>query len=94
MKNTKQHYGWVTITIHWLVAVIIIGLFSLGFWMVELGYYHPWYKQGPNLHRSIGIVLFALMVFRLILKIIQTKNNFGSSARTVSLKCSTKSIEE
>ena len=73
MKNTKQHYGWVTITIHWLVAVIIIGLFSLGFWMVELGYYHPWYKQGPDLHRSIGIVLFALMVFRLILKIIQTK---------------------
>jgi len=73
MTNTQNHYGWITITLHWLVAALIFGLFGLGYWMVELGYYDPWYKQGPDLHRSIGIILFALMVFRLMWKIIQTK---------------------
>ncbi|MCJ8319005.1 MAG: cytochrome b [Colwellia sp.] len=73
MKNTDNHYGWITITLHWLIAIIIIGLFSLGYWMVDLGYYDPWYKQGPDIHRSIGIILFALMVFRLFWKAIQTK---------------------
>jgi len=73
MKNTDNHYGWVTITLHWLVAIIIIGLFALGYWMVELGYYDPWYKQGPDIHRSIGIILFALMLFRVTWKIIETK---------------------
>lgn len=73
MKNTEQHYGWITISLHWLVALIIIGLFALGFWMVDLGYYDPWYKQGPDLHRSIGIILFTLMVFRVIWKTVETK---------------------
>ena len=73
MINTDHHYGWITITLHWLVALLIFGLFGLGYWMVELGYYDPWYKQGPDIHRSIGIILFALMVFRLFWKTIQTK---------------------
>jgi len=73
MKNTDNHYGWITITLHWLVAIIIIGLFALGYWMVELGYYDPWYKQGPDIHRSIGLILFVLMLFRVAWKIIETK---------------------
>ncbi len=73
MNNTDNHYGWLTIILHWLVAAIIIGLFALGYWMVELGYYDPWYKQGPDIHRSIGIILFALMIFRLFWRIIQIK---------------------
>jgi len=32
--------------------------------MVELTYYHPYYKAAPELHKSIGLVFFAVMVFR------------------------------
>ena len=64
MKNTSNHYGRVTIVLHWIVAVTVIGLFALGFWMVDLGHYDPWYQQGPDLHKSIGILLFLVMVFR------------------------------
>lgn len=71
MNNSKQHYGWVAIGLHWLAAVIVIGLFALGFWMVELGYYDQWYKPAPALHKSIGICLFALMLFRLIWRLKQ-----------------------
>ena len=73
MQNTKKYYGWITVILHWLIAMFIIGLFTLGYWMVDLGYYHSWYTQGPDIHRSIGIILFALMIVMFIAQIIQTK---------------------
>jgi cytochrome b561 len=41
--------------------------------MVGLGYYDPWYKQGPDLHKSVGVLLFMVMVFRIIWQKIQVK---------------------
>ena len=66
MQNTQNDYGWLTISVHWLVALVLLGLFGLGYWMVDLGYYDSWYKTGPALHKSIGITLFGLMLFRVI----------------------------
>lgn len=37
--NTTTDYGPVAIIFHWLTALIIVGLFALGLWMVELTYY-------------------------------------------------------
>jgi cytochrome b561 len=72
MKNTENHYGYLAISVHWLVAGIVFGLFGLGFWMVDLGYYDPWYKNGPDLHKSIGFILFVLMVLRVVYRWLQT----------------------
>ena len=66
--NTTARYGWPVIIIHWLSFAAIAGLFALGLWMVTLDYYHPWYRQGPDMHRSIGIVLMGLTVLRLVLR--------------------------
>jgi len=73
MKNTEQHYGLVTVILHWLVAFAVIGLFSLGYWMVDLGYYDVWYKKGPDLHKSIGILLFITMILRVVWRKKQIK---------------------
>jgi cytochrome b561 len=73
MKNTISHYGWITISVHWLVAITVVGLFCLGYWMVDLGYYDPWYKQGPELHKSIGILLFIVMLIRVIWRYFEIK---------------------
>lgn len=66
IRNTSASYGWLAIVIHWSAALAVLGLFALGFWMVDLTYYDEWYRRAPNIHRSIGILLFALMVFRLL----------------------------
>jgi cytochrome b561 len=66
LRNSQQGYGWLAIVLHWLVAVAVIGLFSLGFWMVELSYYDDWYRRAPDIHRSIGVLLFAVVVLRLV----------------------------
>jgi cytochrome b561 len=63
-RNTEDTYGLVAVGIHWLMALVIPGLFGLGLWMVELTYYDPWYKRAPDIHKGIGILLFLTLVFR------------------------------
>lgn len=66
LANTHSRYGVISISLHWLVAFTVIGLFGLGWWMVGLSYYDPWYRQGPDIHRSVGILLFIVMLARLV----------------------------
>ena len=65
-KNSSNTYGLTSIIIHWLVAVIVLALFFVGTWMVDLGYYDTWYHKAPALHKSVGVVLFALMLVRVV----------------------------
>lgn len=65
LRNTRENYGWISILLHWLVAAAVLGLFALGLWMTDLNYYDPWYRRGPDLHKSIGILLFGVMLLRL-----------------------------
>ncbi len=69
IKNTKNSYGLVAILIHWIFAFSIIGMFGLGYWMVKLDYYSEYYKSAPDIHKSIGMVLFFLLFFRIFWKI-------------------------
>jgi len=66
VRNSDDRYGWLSILLHWLVAAAVIGLFGLGFWMVDLSYYDEWYRRGPDIHRSVGILLFGAMLFRVL----------------------------
>ena len=36
ITNTEIRYGWATIVLHWLIGVIFIGQFVLGFAMVRV----------------------------------------------------------
>ncbi|POT57755.1 cytochrome B [Citrobacter amalonaticus] len=68
--NTPQRYGIISATLHWLMAVVIYGMFALGLWMVTLSYYDGWYHQAPELHKSIGILLMMGLVIRVIWRAI------------------------
>ncbi|MFC4654423.1 MULTISPECIES: cytochrome b [Rheinheimera] len=64
-----KSYSRLQISLHWIVALVVVGLFASGFWMVELTYYSPWYKTAPFWHKSVGVVLAALVVWRLLLRL-------------------------
>jgi cytochrome b561 len=66
LQNTNRGYGWIAIGLHWLGAVLVFALFGLGIWMVELTYYDPWYREAPNLHKSVGILLLLMVCGRLV----------------------------
>ncbi|KXO09040.1 Cytochrome B561 [Moritella sp. JT01] len=66
LKNTKTAYGWISILLHWVMALTIFGMFGLGLYMVELTYYDAWYKGSLDLHKSIGILLLGLLLVRTV----------------------------
>ncbi|HFZ8995347.1 TPA: cytochrome b [Citrobacter freundii] len=68
--NTPQRYGVISVLLHWLVAVVVYGMFALGLWMVTLSYYDGWYHQAPELHKSIGILLMMGLVVRVLWRIM------------------------
>jgi cytochrome b561 len=70
LRNSSSRYGWVSVFMHWGVALAVFGLFALGLWMVGLDYYSTWRKDAPDLHKSIGLVLFAVMLVRVVWRFI------------------------
>ena len=64
LKNTQTHYGWISIAVHWLMALSIFSMFALGLYMVELTYYDAWYKGSLDLHKAVGIILLLLLMLR------------------------------
>ncbi len=65
LKNTLYAYGWVSIFLHWSMAILMLGLFALGLYMTDLDYYDKWYQQAPHIHESVGIIVFALLLWRI-----------------------------
>jgi len=72
-RNTETNYGLVSVGIHWLMALIIPGVFALGLWMVDLTYYDAWYKRAPEIHKGIGVLLFLTLVFRVFWRGVNPK---------------------
>ncbi len=64
MRNTPNRFGWMSVAMHWLIAIVTIALFALGLYMVGLGYMDRWYHTAPYIHQGIGMLLFAAIVWR------------------------------
>lgn len=72
-NNTEHGWGWVSIALHWLTALAVIGLYVLGSWMEDLDYYSSWYRIAPMWHKGIGVLLFGLILLRLLWRSLQVK---------------------
>jgi len=64
MKNTADHYGLVSRTLHWLMALTIIGLLAVGIWMEGLSDDASYKLTVYTLHKSTGFLMLFLVVFR------------------------------
>lgn len=65
IKNTESRYGFVSISLHWVIAFLIIALIILGLYMVEL----PISLQKLKLygwHKEYGILVLILAGIRLV----------------------------
>lgn len=64
LKNTADSYGSVTKTLHWLIALLVIGMLIFGFILDGM-------PKGSmkdtliGLHKSVGMTVLLLMVIRL-----------------------------
>lgn len=70
-RNSFHGWGLLSIIIHGLSALVVIGLFGLGWWMTGLGYYDGWYHLAPWWHRSIGLLLLGVTLLRVLWRLVQ-----------------------
>ena len=68
MSQSVSQYNSIAKGLHWISAITIVAMFAAGYWMVDLTYYSEWYKTAPHWHKSVGIILFSVTLFRLIWK--------------------------
>ena len=73
LVNTNENYGIVAISLHWVMAVMIFGIFFLGVYMTRLDYMHPLYTRAPHLHKSFGLLVLFLLICRTVWMIVNVK---------------------
>ena len=73
MKSTIERYSPLMRLWHWSMALVIIGLISLGWWMTELDKEDPARGFLYGIHKSFGVLLIFLWFGRFITKILSEK---------------------
>ncbi|HVV68850.1 MAG TPA: cytochrome b [Gammaproteobacteria bacterium] len=64
IKNSQNRYGIVAIWLHWLMAILIIGLLALGLYMVGVPLSH-WKLKLYGWHKEFGMLVLLLLLLRL-----------------------------
>lgn len=76
LRSTDTRYSVITRILHWAVALLIIGLIWLGWWMVDLSYYDSWYNRSLELHKSLGMAVLAVAAVKIAWVIYDGKPGF------------------
>lgn len=64
IKNAIESYGVMAKGLHWLIALMIVGLLGVGLYMTDLER-SPFRSELYGMHKSFGAVVLGLMLFRL-----------------------------
>jgi cytochrome b561 len=59
-RESERRYGLVAKTLHWVVALLIVALIPLGWYMIRLDYYDPWSHDTLEFHKALGMVVLLL----------------------------------
>lgn len=67
IKNSRDRYGDIARILHWLIALLILGLLSVGFAMTAMDS-TPLQFKIYGLHKAIGMTVLGLVVLRILWK--------------------------
>ncbi|RAR56569.1 cytochrome b561 [Paraburkholderia unamae] len=71
-SRTAARYTGSMIALHWLIALGIVGLLALGLYMVSLPKGLPLKSTLINLHKSLGLTIFLLVLLRIMARAAHT----------------------
>lgn len=72
LKNRPDRFGVIAISLHWLMAILIIGLLSLGLYMTRL----PVSLEKLRLygwHKEFGVLVLGLVVLRFLWRMLNVQ---------------------
>lgn len=70
LTNSQTRYGTVAVTLHWLIALGIIGMLIVGKYMVDLPDTDATKFPLFQLHKSFGISILVLSVARVVWRLV------------------------
>jgi len=59
MRDSLEKFSGLTIALHWVVAIGVISMIALGFYMVEMEVFNLF-----HIHKSIGVCLLLVVLAR------------------------------
>lgn len=74
-SRQQKQVGIVSKSIHWLMALLMISLLALGWYMVQLDYFSPYYDSAPALHYSLGMLVFFLVLIKIVWQVTKPLPN-------------------
>lgn len=63
--STSWRYSTPAIALHWLLAALIVFMAALGWFMMTVEH-EPGGERFMNLHKSVGLIVFALVLLRVL----------------------------
>lgn len=66
IRNTRQDYGLIAKILHWLIALIMIALIAIGWYMVRLSDEDVLYWRLLDVHEAAGLSLFILLPLKFV----------------------------
>lgn len=72
MMDSKDSWGAVTRSLHWVMAILFIGILGVGFFMVEFESDLVRRFKLTQLHKSFGFVAFIAGLLRIAWQLVQT----------------------
>ncbi len=72
LRNSPERWGAIAQSLHWLVALGVIGLAAVGLLMQELPI-SPTKIKVYALHKSVGLTVLALVLLRLVWRLLDRR---------------------
>lgn len=72
LRNSADRWGWLAQTLHWLIALLIIGLAIVGLTMDDLPN-SPDKLKVYALHKSVGLTVLVLVIVRLVWRFLDPR---------------------
>jgi len=68
IANTKERFGWGAIILHWVMALLIIGMVAIGLYMTNIPVSPEKFKF-YGWHKEFGMVVLMLVMIRIVWRI-------------------------
>ncbi len=81
-RHVLHSYDPISKWLHWVITLLMIALLAIGWIMVDLGYYHPWYHRSLTWHKSLGIIVGLIVLVKFAWRLITSYPKADSSLNT------------